>query len=201
VSFSAPSEFVALCHLLQLRKAVDASFGVAFFFATSTTEIHYSKFPIACLPVRPQRFSRSRRVHPSVAFWTYFIPKPRTRFLFRVFPRLPALTARRSDLPSRRLTTDACKSELPRLTPASLAPPSRLCSDNRSVNTDKAVKPCPSLDSLLSFHSLRLSPKHLGTTFAAPPLLALVANSSCDFSNRPSAYQSVFGPFGLSPAF
>jgi hypothetical protein len=38
---------------------------------------------------RPQCFSHSRRITPPCTLWAYCIPLPRSRFLFRDFPRHP----------------------------------------------------------------------------------------------------------------
>jgi hypothetical protein len=80
---------------------------------------------------RSQCSSHSQRFPPQRSFWTYFIPKPRSRFAFQGFSPLSASTAHRCFVPS------AYSPRPPTLgkpsAPVLVAARSRFCSEKRSV--------------------------------------------------------------------
>jgi hypothetical protein len=69
--------------------------------ATSVPGVHFCEHP-KLTTLRPQRFTRSRRLPPPRTLRAYFIPLPRPGFTFQGFSSLPS-----------RPASSACRSLLP----------------------------------------------------------------------------------------
>jgi hypothetical protein len=114
LSCASPSEYIAACHLPDTRKYQNASSRVSFPFATPARGVHSSPgFPYPT-SVRPQRFSRSRRLTPPRALRACFIPQPR-----------PGFTLQGLSPPPSRLVSSTSRSlmSLARVTSWRVAPP------------------------------------------------------------------------------
>jgi len=118
--------------------------------------------------------------------------------LFKGFPRKLAAAVHHNRVPSCRLPAFPT-ALIAENRAGSARPPTGLCSNLRSVATDRYFTSAGTR-SPLKFSHLWVFLEHLGTTFATPPLMTFTADSSSDFSVWPLAYQSMLNRLLLSPA-
>jgi hypothetical protein len=141
VSFPSSSEFVAAFYLPVLRgcpRPPSACSRVPLPFATRVREVHLpASFPPWPM-FRPQRFARSRRLPPSRTLQACFILLPRPGFALQGFSPLPSHSPRRRAVPSCR-SAEVSSQRVAPLVPVSPAPPSGLCSEQRSVVADQRL--------------------------------------------------------------
>jgi hypothetical protein len=124
---------------------------------------------------RPQRFSRSRRFAPLSTLRACFIPLPRPGFTLQGLSPQPSRRDSSSWRPLLSLTTLASS----RVAPTVQLLPSRLQGVDPGCDPLRRAKglDLPTLDPLLSFHSLGLFSEHLEGAFTSSPLSALAASA------------------------
>jgi hypothetical protein len=109
VSFTSPTEYVAARHPTVYPEANGHLLGSLSPSRHQYSESTDDRCSTTCLPVRPQRFSRSRRVTPPRTSWACFIPQPRPGFTLQGFSPLFSRRASSTRRALLSLTCVACR--------------------------------------------------------------------------------------------
>jgi hypothetical protein len=163
-------------YLPRTAKCEDAFLGVSLPIATSACGVHYrASFPVLALTVRPQRFSRSRRLAPPHTLRVCFAPQPRPGFTFQGFS--PAAKP-------GRLVGDPCPPVVRRLLPPTELPRWCQLQSPRLQGLDPGSDPKPPPECLAP-PTLRSPPRfQLPRDFLRTPWKRLRASSTHDLDRQ-----------------